>query len=144
MYTIWTMQDLAPDTLDVISNDASLGVIDLILRSVEQTAIETIMDHQDSVRLLNQTVQTFGWSPFSQEASSWGGRGGRKLQAMVKLMEPWSPDDHVLDLLRRSLGINADAEDIKHLNPAMVAAYKETSYAQVRECRGHFALNPAP
>ncbi len=52
---------------------------------------------------------------------------------MVKLMEPWSPDNHVLGLLRRSLGINADPEDIEHLNPAMVAAYNETSYAQVRE-----------
>ena len=102
------------------------------------------MEQEDLVRLLNKTTQTFGWSPFSPEASSLGGRGGRHLTAMVKLMEPWSPDDNVLGLLRRSLGINADAEDIKHLNPAMVAAYKETSYAQVRECRGHFALNPAP
>jgi hypothetical protein len=129
IFTIWTLQDLAPGTLEAISKHACTGVVDMFLRSAEQAAIETIMEQEHLVCLLNQTDQTFGWSPFSLEAS----RGGRHLTASISVMEPWSPEDHVLGLLRRSLGINADPEDIKDLNPAMVAAYNETSYAKVRE-----------
>ena len=49
---------------------------------------------------------------------------------MLKVMAKWSPSDDDLILLRRSIGIHADPEDIEHLDPAMVAAYKETSYAK--------------
>jgi hypothetical protein len=108
-------------------------MVDLFLRSAEQAAIETIMEGEKSVHLLNKTAQTFGWSPLSLESSSRGGRGGRHWEAMIKAMQPWLPDKDVLGVLRRSLGINADPEDMKDLDPAMVSCYNETSYAKVRE-----------
>ena len=138
MYAIWTLQNLAPETIQAIRYDASIGMVDLFLRSAEQAAIQTIMEGEKPVQLLNKTAQTFGWSPFSLEYASWGGRGGRHWEAMIEAMQPWMPDKDVLGVLRRSLGINADPEDMKDLDPAMVSCYNETSYAKVREWRGHF------
>jgi hypothetical protein len=79
------------------------------------------------------TTLTTLWAQIVIAGKSLGGQGGRHLEAMLELMAKWSPSDDDLILLRRSIGINADPEDIKDLNPAMVAAYNETSYAKVRE-----------
>jgi hypothetical protein len=62
-----------------------------------------------------------------------GGQGGRQLEEILTVMAKWSPRDDDLILLRRSIGMHANPDDIKHLDPAMVQAYNQTSYAKVRD-----------
>ena len=126
MCTIWTLSNLAPATLEVVSTHASIGLIDLVLGSAEKAAIESIMQQQHAVHLLNQTASTFGLEDWSRM-----GRGGRSEEEMRAVMKHWSVDEHILLVLRSSLGIAAKPEALLHLNPEMIKAYKETRYAKV-------------